>query len=59
MVGSNGDTVLTGETTLEFEGAEGRSVEIVGDSVNVFELIGHILLVCTEPCPFNFIVAPL
>ena len=40
-VGSDGDTVLAGPAGLEFEGMDGCSVEEIGDSVDVFELIGH------------------
>ena len=43
MIGPNGDTVLAGLSSLEFEGVDGSSVEIVGDSSDVFELIGHIV----------------
>jgi len=37
------DTVLAGESSLEFEGLDGGSVEIVGDASDVFEFIVHIV----------------
>jgi len=41
-VGSDGDTMLAGLTSMEFEGVDGCSVNIKGHSVNMFELIVHI-----------------
>lgn len=40
-VGSDGNTVLAGLAGMEFEGIDGCSVDEIGDSVDVFELIGH------------------
>ncbi len=41
-VGSDGDTVFAGPAGLEFESMDGCSVEKIGDSADVFELIVHI-----------------
>jgi hypothetical protein len=53
-VGSDRDTMLAGPAGLEFESMDGCSVEEIGDSMDVFELIGHMwgcalptLLSCT------------
>ena len=54
-VGSDGDTVLAGMTGLEFEGMNGCSVEEIGDSVDVFELIGH-MWGCAFPTPLSYTV---
>jgi hypothetical protein len=40
-VGSDGDTVFASAASLEFEGMDRCSVDEIGDSVDVFELIGH------------------
>ena len=44
VVGSDGNTVGTGLASLKLEGVEGGSVEVVGDAVDLFELIIHGLL---------------
>jgi hypothetical protein len=41
-VGSDRDTVLAGLAGMEFEGMDGCSVDEIGDSMDVFELIVHI-----------------
>ena len=41
LIGSNGDAFRARFSSLEFEGVEGGSVEEVGDTVDLFELIGH------------------
>jgi hypothetical protein len=40
-VGSDGDTLITGNSTVEFECVGGCSVDIMGDSTDLFELIIH------------------
>jgi hypothetical protein len=40
-IGSDGDTVLAGLAGMEFERMDRCSVDEIGDSVDVFELIGH------------------
>lgn len=44
IIGSDGNTVGTGLTSLKLEGIEGGSVEVVGDTVDLFELIIHDVL---------------
>ena len=41
-VGSDGDAVIAGLAGLEFEGVYGCSIDKIGYSVDVFELIVHI-----------------
>jgi hypothetical protein len=40
-ISSDGDTVLAGMAGMEFEGMDSCSIDKIGDSVDVFELIGH------------------
>jgi len=44
VVCSNGGARGAGLSTLKLEGVEGGSVEVVGDAVDLFELIVHGLL---------------
>jgi hypothetical protein len=44
IIGSNCSACGAGLSTLKFEGVEGGSVEVVGDAVDLFELIVHGLL---------------
>ena len=44
VVGSDGNTVGTGLASLKLEGVESGSVEVVGDAVDLFELIVHGLI---------------
>jgi hypothetical protein len=44
VVWSNGSACGTGFASLKLEGVEGGSVEVVGDAVDLFELIIHGLL---------------
>jgi hypothetical protein len=44
IVSSNGDAFRAGLATLKLEGVEGGSVEVVGDAIDLFELIIHGLL---------------
>jgi len=48
------DAVLAGLSALEFEGVDGGSVEIVGDSSDVFELIVHVVTFIMITIQFNF-----
>jgi hypothetical protein len=41
VVLSNGDAVGAGLASLKLEGVEGGSMEVVGDTVDLFELIVH------------------
>jgi hypothetical protein len=44
-IGTDADTVLTGLSCVELEGIEGPAgAEVVGDAVDVFELIVHLPL---------------
>ena len=56
IIGSNGDAFRAGLSTLKLEGVEGGSVEVVGDTVDLFELIIHGLLYSIHFIRFNFIV---
>jgi hypothetical protein len=56
VVLSNGDRIGAGLTALKLEGVEGSSVEVVGDAVDLFELIGHGLPYSIYFLRFNFII---
>ena len=56
VIASDGNTVGTGLASLKLKGVEGSSVEVVGDAVDLFELIGHDLLYSIHFIGFNFIV---
>lgn len=54
IVSSDVNAVLAGESTLEFEGFDDVSVEVVWDASNVFELIIHIDAFYHIHISFNF-----
>ena len=41
VIGSNSDAICGGFSSIKFEGSNGRAIEIIGDSSDVFEFIGH------------------
>jgi hypothetical protein len=55
VISSKGDTFRTGFACVKFEGVESGSVEVVGDSVDLFELIVHGLRYSIYFIAFNFI----
>jgi len=44
VIGTDGDAVRTGLSVVEFEDSDSGSVEVVRDSMDVFELIIHLTL---------------
>jgi hypothetical protein len=41
VIGSNGHAIGGGFSSVEFEGLNDVSIEIIGDASDVFEFIGH------------------
>jgi hypothetical protein len=56
VISADGKAVATGFSCVELKGVDGGTVEVVGDSSDVFELIVHFLTFLLQDMPSSILL---